>query len=153
MYETLIDLISVFAFILSLASWVYILISQRRRITIKVYTCRICDKSPLFYMSFENMSRLPVSITRITLISNDTHTDCVLIPKEVLATTKMLGNEIQNQDRFYSEKMPINLDSLSCKSGYVYFESEQQLLSIPATSATFRVYTNRGRLRKKTLQW
>jgi hypothetical protein len=142
-YVTLI--ISGLAFIMSLSSWIHILVTQRRKIRISFLDYSGIEDTHTFYVSFENLSRLPVSISRIFMLADDKPFECTRVPIKVLTLTHKSSNNIVGQKNFYSLDIPISIPSLGAVSGYVAFEHCPKKIPDPPTVLTFLVHANRGR--------
>lgn len=138
--------ISILALALSLAMWIYTLITHRKKVDIKILMYRHHEKCPLFYVLFENKSRLPISFTRIALVTpNGKYLDCMPVSERVFTRVSRKKGEVIDRRHFYSLPLPISLDSLGGLGGFVYFESDQLLFPTPPKSVTFLIHTNRGK--------
>ena len=135
----------------ALTSWSLVFVSQRKKIRISPLGFRSNSKGCFFLMMFENQSRLPISITRITLIDGENKFDCAPTPKVVIQKTRSHATEMVYRSSDYSLSMPISIPSLGATSGYILFECDQPLLEGSATSAVFEVYTTRGKLKRISL--
>ena len=143
--------IAVAGFLMSLASWFHTFITQRKRLSFKIQLFRYKEDSAYMYLMIENRSRLPVSITGISLKQGKSKTPCVQIPKTVSSTTrKTAGNtDVVYQ---YSTAIPIQLSALESVSCIVLFEGIPEAVPPSATHLTFQISTNRGRIAKRKLQ-
>ena len=110
------------------------------------------SQSIILYISFENKSRLPVSITGISVIYNEIPYPCQEIPVKVYeTTTRRNRTEILSHHEYFSMSIPIFLPGLGGTSGYVYFEAPEEIFQPDTTHLTFQVTTNRGKAIKRTL--
>lgn len=108
-------------------------------------------ESLIVYMSFNNLSRLPVTITNISVWNMGAMYSCTHVPTVVKTVSKKIGeNQIYNEPIF-SSPLPINLPSLSGTSGYVYFLFPQENFRVASKSLTVELSTNRHRTLKKIL--
>lgn len=118
--------------------------------------CSIVEYCPtkdalIAYMSFTNNSRLPISITDISVQNNCILYSCVHTPKIVKTVSRNLNNKQSYQEAIHSAPLPINLPSLSGTSGYVYFLFPQENFEVSSKSLTVELSTNRHMTLRKTL--
>lgn len=135
---------------MSASSWIYNLVQQRKKVNVVIYGYDIERKVSMFYMSFQNQSRLPISITRISLVTDDRLVDCITIPMDVLDIASTMKST--EQYCFFTEKIPIDIPSLGSVSGYIAFASNEPLLPPDATTVSLVIHTNRGSLGKRKLR-
>lgn len=146
--ENILAAISVLAFIMSLSTWVFTFINQRRKVKLNVehYYQSGNGNYHFFLFSIENRSRLPILITHIYLINeNQNKLKCQIMPTEVITTTLKSGNVEKTLKSIYSIQFPISISSLDGISGYIAFEDRQKVIPVLTTDANFEVHTNRGR--------
>lgn len=152
MYSFLSLLISVIALMGSFSSWLYIWYLNRVNFSLEICSKHMSPKGILLYVCFTNKSRLPVSITKISLLHCGLHIQCNPIPKLVFSSTSKTGDRITNEEKHYSISIPINLNPLSASSGYLYFPSVQETFLQNTSVLAFEVQTNRGVIKKMTLE-
>lgn len=117
--------------------------------------CNIAEYCPsknalVVYMSFTNHSRLPISISDISLWCGDVLYSCIHTPEVVKTISRTINNKQTFQQPIFSAPLPINVPSLSGTSGYVYFQFPQGNFQVDAKSLTVELSTNRHlTLRKK----
>lgn len=145
-------IISFLALIGGLSSWLYIWYMNRVNFSLSIYAKLISSKGILLYLCFANESRLPISLTKISLLQGDDYISCKPIPELVFQLTSRTGDTITNKEKHYSLQIPINLDSLSASSGYLYFPLKQEIVLQNASALTFEVQTNRGETKQMTLE-
>lgn len=135
----------------SFASWVYTFASQRKNISVRIIENDITEAC-LFYILFENKSRLPIAITNISLLVDSKEVYCEPISTLAFEYTRRSKGEVVERIQRYTLALPITLSSLGATSGYVYFDTapDEQLLS--SRSATLKIYTNRGKAFQKKLE-
>ena len=127
-------------------------ILNRPNIDIKLIEYSETKDSLVLYLSICNLSRLPISITDITVWNNGIPYSCSHIPQIVcFLTRKKEHNEIY-REAIKSLSLPINLSSLAGTSGYFYFVFPLKNHKIDATSLSVEVSTNRTRKFQKTLE-
>ena len=106
----------------------------------------------ILYIMFENKSRLPVSITCISVIYNGIPYRCQEVPVKIYeTTTRRNRTEILSHHEYFSMSIPISLPGLGGTSGYAYFEAPEEIFQPDTTHLTFRVSTNRGKVTEKIL--
>lgn len=145
-------IISVLALLLSLALAVHQLYFERKQLKVRIAKYfRNCENVH-FLMVFENRSRLPISVTKITLCVGD-GIDCEYLPKWIGSERETLfGGKSEARIDFYTLQVPISLHGLGAQSGYILFDGPLPDLPVGAKSVTFRVHTSRGRARKIELE-
>lgn len=143
--------IAVASFLMSLPSWIYTFIAQRKRLSFKIQAFKYKENLAYMYLMIENRSRLPVSITGISLEQGESRTPCAPIPKTVSSTImKTAGNT--DVVYHYSTAMPIQLSALESVSCIVLFEDIPEAVPLSAKLLTFQISTNRGRIAKRKLE-
>lgn len=129
----------------TITGWIYTYISTRKNINMRVVAYSAKDNKMLLYLSFENKSRLTISITDLALKVEDTYYSCRHIPQRVTSTQHYLGNQILNSVDYYNIQMPIELGGLGSTSGYVLFVLPKGIYISSANVLTFQVSSNRGK--------
>lgn len=152
MYSFLSLIISILALLGGVSSWLYIWYMNRVNFSLSIYAKLISSKGILLYLCFANESRLPISLTKISLLHGNDYLSCKPIPELVFQLTSKTGDTITNEEKHYSLQIPINLDSLSASSGYLYFPLQQGSALQNASALTFEVQTNRGVTKQMTLE-
>lgn len=147
-------IIGILGFVISVVNLVYFLLVRKKKLTIRFSTygvrnyCR--EKVAIVAYQFDNNSQLPISITRIKLITSVGEYDCsnrIHIAEEFKRTT---GGVTTLQKEIYTDHAPINLPSLGSQSGFLAFVIPPNTLSNGEKALTFRIYTNRGKAVQKT---
>ena len=110
--------------------------------------CSIAEYCPtkdalVVYMSFTNYSRLPISITNISIWNDCILYSCVHTPEVVKVVSRTHGNEEVYNHPIFSSPLPINIPSLSGTSGYVYFLFPQENWKADTKFLTVELSTNR----------
>ncbi len=137
--------VSIISLILSLSNWLYSFYTQRKNLHFKIHEAKSKDGVTFLFMQIENLSRLPIAITRICLIADGQHIDCTVNPKLIYENTRKSGKEVIERRFVYSLQIPIEIPSLGAVSGYILFEDSQCGLSPNAKRANFQICTNRGK--------
>lgn len=145
--------LSIFGSVGTLISFIFSVFKNRKNISIEIAGRRFSDKpsSLLVYILFENKSRLPISITNISVELDSVWYPCKKIPSIVLTETSMHKGIITSQHVHYSLPLPTFVTGLGATSGYIYFEFPESLLPPDATHLNFLISTNRGKAFEKRL--
>jgi hypothetical protein len=143
--------IALLAFVMSFTSWILYFVSNRRKVLVRVKKYTFKQNFCLLWLSFENYSRLPISVTRLFLLFKDEVIECETIPQTVFENTSKRGEVILKHEIEKSLELPIQLDSLGAKSGFILFQSGQVHPEKPPILLTLRVCTNRGTIKKLEL--
>lgn len=144
-WDKILATISVLAFIMSSATWIMAFCTQRKKLKITVQDYRRIKNRYTFFVMIENQSRLPISITRFFLLSNDGLTECAIEPTLIKENIRKSKGQIIETINQRSMPLPLNLSSLGALSGYVLFRSETEILTADATEVNFVIHTNRGK--------
>lgn len=76
---------------MALGSWIFTLRTQSRKISIRIIHYYPIAKRHFFYVSIENLSRLPILISQIYMINeNGEKIECRVIPKKVFEQEKLM---------------------------------------------------------------
>lgn len=123
------------------------------RVSIECTVAEYCPTKAalVLYVSFVNHSRLPVSITDISVWNNCILYSCVHTPEVVKTVSRSLNGSQTFQQPIFSSPLPINIPSLSGTSGYVYFLFPQENFEADSTSLTVELSTNRHLTLRKRL--
>lgn len=149
---------NIFTFVLALigslgTAYSVIMTFYWHRISVDCSIVEYCPTKDAFiaYMSFTNNSRLPISITDISIQNNCISYSCVHTPEIVKTVSRKLNTKQSYQEAIHSTPLPINLPSLSGTSGYVYFLFPQENFEVSSKSLTVELSTNRHMTLRKTL--
>lgn len=132
--------------------WIKSYFDNRVKLNFKAVEKLNDDDSLLLYIMLENCSRLTLSINQITVVSQNNKVNCVEIPTKVYTVTSRTGNEITDQQNYYSLNMPIVLNPLCGTAGYLYFAGNQFVPLDSSTELIVEFCTNRGKKVRKKLQ-
>ena len=149
--ENITLVIAVFGLIGSASMWAYKLVVQRSNFSVTILRKGIFGKDVTLFASFENKSRLPIAITRISLLIDGVVYDCVPVPTMVYEEVRRSRGEEVGRLQEFSIQMPIPLDSLSARSGFLHFELPEGILLSEPTALTFLISTNRSKTKRMTL--
>lgn len=145
--STIISLIiSIISIILSLYNFVVNLIAKHRRIKIRIerfYTKKCSnDIAVKAYISFENLSQLPISITRLQIKIADDLYDCDFFPDYVGKVSFDSGEETKF---FHTVRTPINIPTLGAVKEWFAFTVPAGSILDDDKVLEFNVCTNRGK--------
>lgn len=152
--ENITLVLAIFGSLGTLFAWVYNFLHNRKNISFHIVGNRysdFCKSSLLLYMTFINNSRLPISITSISVNVNGAYHSCQEIPITTFEETTRCKGEILTHHEYKSLPLPIVITGLSGTSGYVYFEFPEEKPQLDAKSLIFRVSTNRGKAIERKL--
>lgn len=125
---------------------------NRKNLNVRIIGHRYADeKSLLLYVAFENKSRLPISITGISVMVNSIWYSRFEPSIVVLEETTRTGKTVTSHHEFQNLPLPINLPSLGGTSGYVYFETPEANFQLDTTQLKFLINSNRGKVIEKKL--
>ena len=102
------------------------------------------------YFTFTNNSRLPVSITGISIVCDDNLYPCEQISDDIIKSTYAIGNWPETTTR--NIPMPIHLPTLGAACGYVTFVAPSTYFQFPSKHLTVRLSTNRNQIVETTLE-
>lgn len=143
--------LSIFGSIGTVFTFIHTFITNRKNVNVRIIGHRFSDESLLIYMAFENKSRLPISVTGITVMINGVWYSCVEPSITVLNETFRTGKIVTSHHEYKSLALPISLPSLGGTSGYVYFEFPEAIFQTDTTQLKFLINSNRGVVVEKTL--
>ncbi len=129
----------------TIAGWLYAYLTTRKNISVRVIAYRSKLNTALFYMSFENKSHLPISLTALSICIDNVYYPCKYIPQRVTSSQHYIGGKIINTQDYYNIQFPIQLGSLGATSGYVLFVLPKGVYVPHAKNLTVQVSSNRGK--------
>lgn len=139
-------IISIISIILSLYNFITNLIDKHRRIKIRIEKFYIKkrrhDITVKAYISFENLSQLPISITRLQIKAADKLYDCDFYPDYVGKVSFDSGKETKF---FYTVRTPVNIPALGAAKEWFAFTVPAGSILDDNTFLELNVYTNRGK--------
>lgn len=125
----------------SLSSWV----AKRKHLRFTIYFARAVQDTVYFRFGAENLSQLPIAISRVQIKVGDCWFDCTPLPTFVQEHVRRSGKEIISRETVYSSALPIDLGPLGAFKGVLLFEGLPTLPEKRETVVTLRVSTNRGK--------
>ncbi|WP_343274654.1 hypothetical protein [Ligaoa zhengdingensis] len=97
-------------------------------------------------MEIINKSRLPISITRISMEQNGKLLSFEQLPQEIVSGTRGNGEPYTA----FSEPFPISLQGLDAKSGlFLAIPKNHDFAVAPHSAIKLHIATNRGKLQSK----
>ena len=144
-------LIAVIGFALSLWNFFKDLWNHRSKIRLRYKSCAIGKTARrnimYFELSFENFSRLPISISRIFFKNNNNIFEFEWIPEKITTTTYKTGNTVTDQKSYFSEKIPHSIDGLGLWGGFFFLSTpfEFKKSDLLDNKSKIILYTNRGK--------
>lgn len=142
-------LIALFGFVLSMYNFIRTLIQDHihLRISYKNHLCIPTSSkgSMILAMDIENLSRLPISISRMFLNIGDDIFEFSYMPHFVYERTERCGDEIVDKITTYTIQFPISISALGIDGGFFHIVGNitEQRLAKEKTSIT--IWTNRGK--------
>lgn len=146
-------ILAVFGSFGTLINWISSFISNRRNLDIRIVGYRQdAPHALLLYMSFMNNSRLPISISDISIEIEGVRHSCQKIPitaleEEIRRNGHSLFHYVHKTMEF-----PISISGLNGTSGYAYFSFPEATLQSGATRLNFLISTNRGKAIETSLE-
>lgn len=150
MLNIICDLVAIAGFILSIINLVLTLKQNRKKLNIRLGDSGVGETTRRgvafeIHYSIENLSQLPIAITRIQIQAAGKLYDCERLPFVVEEATRRSGKEIIDRTVFKSVTLPINLPALGADSGFLVFLVPPDTLSKHDKDLILRICTNRGK--------
>ena len=130
-------LISFISLCLSLYNFAYNLLCRKCKIRIIVHNYSHYFDTHRFYVTIQNCSQLPVSISSICINKS---CFCILEPSIVKVNTEHSGNTVISRNETKTIAFPINLNSLQSYSGYLDFRG---IDNFNKNNFSLSIFTNR----------
>ena len=125
----------------SISSWV----TKRKNLRFTIYFARAAQDTVYFRLGVENLSQLPIAISRVQIKIGGAWFDCTPLPTIVQEHVRQSGKEIISRETVYSYALPIDLGPLGAFKGVLLFQWLPCLPERSETVVNLRVSTNRGR--------
>ncbi len=129
----------------TIATWIRSYIINKRNVIIRPIANKSKDNKILLYLFFENRSRLPISITAISVLFDGVYYPCRYQPQKVISDQRTVGGKVVSLQDYYNITFPVQLGSLDSSSGYVLFVIPQDVQIPDSKTLTFQVSSNRGK--------
>lgn len=129
------------------------LISSRKRLRIQIADSayRTDRKTLVIVVTFENRSRLPISITDATLIAGEKEFSFEPYPRCVAEYFHKKGSEVVDKQFLYNLSFPVSLSQLGAASGYLLLDISQEDFEKLPTRLILKVHSSRGLAQKRLL--
>lgn len=135
----------------TITGWIYTYVTTKKNFQIRVIAYNSKQNVALFYLAFENRSRLPISITALSVHIDGVYYPCKYIPQKVTSSQHTVNGKVVNFQDYFSIQFPIELGSLGSTSGYVLFVLPKGVRIPDAKTLTFLISSNRGKAIEKKL--
>lgn len=142
--ENITFLLALIGSIGSVTGWFYTYVVNKKKISIRIIAYTVKSNIILSYLSFENLSRSPISLTSISIKVNGVFYPCRHIPQKVKSTEHMIGGKIVSTHDVFNISLPIELGGLGATSGYILFVLPKDAGTPDAKTVTFQISSNRG---------
>lgn len=129
----------------TIVGWGYAYITTKKKFCIRVIAYQSKQNLALFYLAFENKSRLPISITAISVHIDGVYYPCKYIPQKVTSSQHTVNGKVVSSQDYFSIHFPVELGSLGSTSGYVLFVLPKGIRMPDAKTLTFLISSNRGK--------
>lgn len=144
--------LSIFGSIGTIVTLVHAFMTNRKSLHVAIVGHIFGDtKTLILYMAFTNKSRLPISITDVSIKINGICYPCTQPPIVAYEETEKINGIVTSHHEYITISMPINLSALGGSSGYVCFDFPPNIFPRNSTELTFLISSNRGKIIEKTL--
>ncbi|MBO5373238.1 MAG: hypothetical protein J6A75_11070 [Lachnospiraceae bacterium] len=106
----------------------------------------------ILVITFENHSRLPITITSVSATMNNKELELLSHPHCVGEYTQKHGNEVVDRKFTYNLDIPVGIQQLGAVSGHILFDVSPTELEKLSTPLTLSIHSTRGRAQKIELQ-
>lgn len=137
--------IAVAGFCLSICNAISAWAAKRKRLRFAVYFARGAMDTAYFKFGVENLSQLPIAISRVEINIRGSWFDCTPLPTMVEQHIRRSGKTVLSEETIYSSALPFDIGPLGAFKGTLLFECLPALPKKSDKAVTFRVSTNRGR--------
>lgn len=145
--------LAVFGSVGTLLSWICTICANRKNIGVQISKAYFCNNTVLTHIIIDNKSRLPITITQISLISDKSNYACFNIQTRIYNGVTKQNDVILDTKTIISPKFPIEIGSLGGTSCYPFFELPPEDFEKLSTDLTLQFHTNRGMIKKKKLSF
>lgn len=148
-WDNVLAIIAIMGFVLGVINLLYILLLQKRRIHIKIVSQHFGKEKCYFRMMIENKSNLPLAITNISLLWDNSWYDCDVICRMELVTAHN-GEIVRTQKNL---TMPLLFSSFGAVCGFICFSNAPKIQPPASNILTFQIQTSRGSAIRMKLQF
>lgn len=143
-------IISILAFILSIFNFIYIIVTNKRKLkfNIESYSYGNVDGKKFYFFNvvFSNKSRQPIAVNEIDLSYNKKIYTFIKSKRLLLDGQTTRNKQIIRTKEIYSAKFPINIPGLSSEQFFIVIYGPDK---IDNEKVEFILKTNRGKIKKK----
>lgn len=143
-------MLSVFAFSISLINLLYLIITNKKKLEMKIINFSIGDLNNrhfyMFNVEFINKSRLPISVNEIIIADNKEKFKILKSPRTLAEKERKRNREIIKHQEIHSAKFPINISGLSSEQNFIVMYGPEK---IGNENSKIIINTNRGKITKK----
>lgn len=132
-------------------TWNFITSRKKLRIKVTDMIYRTDIHTFIIVITFENRSRLPITITNITLSVVKNELSFEPFPRCVSEYFHMNGSEVVDRKFLYNLSLPVSLPQLGAESGHLLLDISQEDFEKLPTQLTLKVHSTRGLVQKKQL--
>lgn len=154
--ENITLLIAIWGAIGTSLNWIIAFFRSRKNISMQIIKICKFKNTVIAYITFQNHSRLPISINNLNLVVNNTLYTGFNVPPLTITIERTKSNDATMAKKYVTISFPINLPSLTGISGYVLFNISKEAYENLSTPLTFQVSTNRGnpiRMKLSPVEW
>ena len=139
--------LSIFGSIGTLITLISSYLHTRKNLKIKIDKVgyRIKTQKLLITLTFENHSRLPISVTSIDVFVNDQQITLEKYPKCVEWYSHLDGKEVVDRKFLYNLNFPVDIQPLFAVSGSILLDASLKELESLSTPLILKVHSTRGR--------
>lgn len=134
--DLILDLMTIFSFIVSAILGTIQIIQSRRKVKIEVIDYHKIWNISHFFVFIHNCSNKPISISSICIRKSDKEIRCELIPKKIIKT---------NEKLITTPAFPLNLNPRESLSYYLEFLDCEGISLKKENLLSLAIYTNRGK--------
>ncbi len=135
-------IISIISLLISFYNFIYAYLNKKTKLRISINTHDFHETTHQFFITIENRSQLPVSISNIKL--NKSYY-CVLEPTCIRENIKYSGHDVISRNEIKTVSFPISLNPLESRSAYLEFRNVD---NFDINHITFSLFTNRKYIKK-----
>ena len=146
--------LSIFGSVGTLVTFISSYLTQRKNLKINIISCTYKRQlgRMILIVTFENRSRLPISVTSISAIMNGNILKPLRHPHCVGEYTKKDGDEVIDRKFEYDLRLPADIQQLSAVSGYILFDVSLKELETLSTPLILQFHSTRGGVQQIELQ-
>lgn len=130
----------------------YLTKRKNLKINIASFTYKSHLQRLALLVTFENRSRLPISVTSISCSLHGKIITPIRYPQGVGEYIHRIGKDIVDKKFEYNLSFPADIQQLCAVSGYILFDISQEDLENLSTPLILQVHSTRGRAQKIELQ-